>query len=162
MERFKFKHTRHEFIKVGKFLLSEKPVKFQFDDDLVWDLNLELSLFRNEFRSVGESVYVITVDDNPVYAGSYPISLGMGLLTYGDHLHHDQELRITWALEEGKRVELCLARDVFAEREGRMINISSSIQRDIIENEALPWSPKKPSPELEGVKTMAEIEPLLA
>jgi hypothetical protein len=162
MERFKFKHTRHEFIKVGKFLLSENPVKFQFDDDLVWDLNLELSLFHDEFRSVGESVYAITVDDTPVYVGLYAATLGMELLTFGDHLHHDQELRITWALEKGERVELCLARDVFAELEGRMINISSSIQRDIIENEALPWSPKEPSPELEGVKTMAEIERLLA
>ena len=162
MERFKFKHTHHEFIKVGKFLLSENPVKFQFDDDLVWDLNLELSLFSEEFRSVGESVYVITVDDAPVYVGLYNATLGMGLLTFGDHLHHDQELRITWALEKGKRVELCLGRDVFAELEGRLINISGSIQQDIIENEALPWSPKESSPELEGVKTMSEIERLLA
>lgn len=148
MERFKFKHTRHEFIKVGKFLLSENPVKFQFDDDLVWDLNLELSLFHDEFRSVGESVYAITVDDTPVYVGLYAATLGMELLTFGDHLHHDQELRITWALEKGERVELCLARDVFAELEGRMINISSSIQRDIIENEALPWSPNESPPVL--------------
>ena len=140
MNLITLKQTGHDFIKVGRFCIAEIPCTTRYNNDLVTELCIELQLANKHCKEIGSSAYLITVDGDPVYASSYSNHLGRSLLVWGNYTIPEQELRILLALEAGKEVDFYLARSVFANLNGRSINVSTSIEQDVIQFEGLPWN----------------------
>jgi len=140
MNLITLKQTGYDFIKVGRFCIAEIPCTTRYNNDLVTELCIELQLANKHCKEIGSSAYLITVDGDPVYASSYSNHLGRSLLVWGNYTIPEQELRILLALKAGKEVDFYLARSVFANLNGRSINVSTSIEQDIIQFEGLSWN----------------------
>lgn len=63
-----------EFVEVGEFYINEKPLNVTYDGkpDIV---SVSLKLVNDEIKKVGESAYLVYVDDELAYVGEYLYNL---------------------------------------------------------------------------------------
>ena len=129
----------HRFIKVGEFVKSENPLQIKFDGhDAI--ISVELALYREEFKKIGESVYMITMNTEPVYVGEYSGTLEDRWLKTrkSNYIWHNKDVQIAKYINEGNALCFYLARDIFVfTGAGKRINIAKSIEHDILQDNAL-------------------------
>ena len=61
-------------------------------------------------------------------------------------------------INAGKSVEFYLAKDVFVEFNGREINISKSLEHDILQAEDLPWNKRNVKVDMNGVIRISDLD----
>jgi hypothetical protein len=160
METITLENSKYEFVKVGQFVKSKAPLKVRFEgkDD---EVTIELQLYHEDIKKVGECVYLVTVDGVPMYVGEYSRTLESRWLRSGNYIWHNKDLLIIEEVNSGKRVDFYLAKNVYVMINGREINISKSIEHDILQVEHLPWNKRNAKVDVSGVRRVSDFEFLI-
>ncbi|WP_039926872.1 hypothetical protein [Alcanivorax sp. DG881] len=160
METITLENSKYEFVKVGRFVKSKTPLKVRFEgkDD---EVTMELELCHEDIKKVGECVYLVTVDGVPVYVGEYSRTLESRWLRSGNYIWHNKDLLIVEEVNSGRRVDFYLAKNVYVMINEREVNISKSIEHDILQVENLPWNTRNAKVDVSGVRRLAEFYAVL-
>ncbi len=125
----------YKFIKVGRFSISDKPLNVTYNGKQD-SVSVELKLDHDEYRDIGESVYLVLVNDAVKYVGEYSKSLSNRWIKRrkDNYIWHHQDINIAKALNERSEVLLYLLEDPFITHPcGIELNVSKAIEHDILQ-----------------------------
>lgn len=150
----------HKFVKVGEFVKSETPLQITFEGKPSV-VSVELKLYQEDFRKIGESVYMVTVNARPVYVGEYSGTLESRWLKNGkgSYIWHNRDVDIVREVDQGNKLDFYLARDVFAlTSTGKRVNIAKSIEHDILQDKDLDlWNKRNVAVDTIGHREILEF-----
>ena len=129
-----------EFVKIGCFILDASPilVTYRGKGDTV---NVSINFVDDLFKKSDESTYLILSDDEPVYVGEFSYNFEDRWLRNGCYIWHNKDFEIEEALKNHKEVSVWLIVDPFvALKNGTIINISKSIEQEILKNSPPLWN----------------------
>ena len=129
-----------EFIKVGSFCLSKTHLKYKYNSQQA-ETNLCIKLLYEGIQKLGESAYLIFVKNEPVYVGEYSYNFESRWLRKSKYSWHHKNNEIKDELINGNEVSIWVTRDPFVEIvKGHFVNISKSIEQEILKNQSMPWN----------------------
>jgi hypothetical protein len=129
-----------KFIEVGIFYVSDEPLEAKYNGKNTL-ASVCIKLRHDTFKKVGESAYILFVDEDLVYVGEYSYNLEDRWLKKGKYVWHHKDNDILKALKENRRVTLWLSMNPYITIEnGNSINISKSIEQEILKRLPLPWN----------------------
>jgi hypothetical protein len=129
------KFCDYEFIHVGKFVRTKKPLKVKFDGKQD-QVTVELEFVNERVKEISESVYLVTVNSEVKYVGEYSKTLGDRWLKRekDNYIWHSQDISISDELRNEHKVLLYLIKNPFiSHSNGHELNISKSIEHDILQ-----------------------------
>jgi hypothetical protein len=118
MEAITLENSKYEFVNVGQFVKSKAPlnVRFEGKDD---EVTIELQLYHEDIKKVGECVYLVAVDGVPMYVGEYSRTLESRWLRSGNYIWHNKDLMIIEEVASNFFMKISMAR---RERMGRSLS----------------------------------------
>lgn len=140
-----------EFVKLGHAYLCEEPLKpkgKKAGEPLMYqgkqlDWRVALKLEDERFLRVGESAYLVTLNDELVYVGEYSKTFESRWLRDGRYIWHGDKVDnlIKKALLNNDLVEIWITASPFADiGQGEQINISKAIEHKILRLCPPPWN----------------------
>ncbi|MEY8241892.1 MAG: hypothetical protein RPT25_16210 [Cycloclasticus sp.] len=129
-----------DFIKTGTFYRASSSItrKYKGKDEALY---LSLKLIDEDIKRVGESAYLLLVDDELVYVGEYSRNLANRWLVKGNYVWHHKDLDIIAAMADESSVTIWLVTDPFVMlKNGTKLNISKSIEQEVLRQHDLPWN----------------------
>jgi hypothetical protein len=136
------KFCEYIFIHVRNFVRSDTPLEITFDGKPNV-ITVDLNLLNENFRNIGESVYLITVNELVKYVGEYSKTLGERWIKRkkDKYIWHDQDINISNELKAGSKVSLYLIESPFCMLpNGIELNVAKAIEHDILQR--APTSPE--------------------
>lgn len=92
-----------------------------------------------------------------MYVGEYSRTLESRWLRSGNYIWHNKDLLIVEEVNSGKRVDFYLVKNVYVMINEREVNISKSIEHDILQIEDLPWNKRNAKVDVSGVRRVSDF-----
>ena len=128
------------FVKIGVFYLSNSPKQVKYNGETV-NLRLSLELISEDIKKLEESAYLLFADDELMYVGEYSFDLKDRWLRNGDYVWHHKDNEILSNLDNKRNVSIWATLNPYIEIEdGSTINISKSIESEILKKYDLLWN----------------------
>ncbi len=129
------------FMKIGNFYLNECTESVKYNGKKV-ELRLSMKLINENFKKLGESAYLLFVDDDQLmYVGEYSFNLNDRWLRNGDYVWHHKDREILTTIENQSDISIWATVNPYIEIEnGNKINISKSIESEVLKKYDLPWN----------------------
>lgn len=132
----------YEFVKVGTFHLAEEPHPVTYNGKKT-TINVVLDLVDKSFAKADESVYMVCKNGNECYVGEYSYNLTERWLRKGEYIWHHMDEKIEEELRSGCNIDIWIATNPYININGKMINISKSIEQEILKDKEPPtWNKK--------------------
>ncbi len=130
------------FVKVGQFLLSDKPYQFKN-----WTSKIVLSLYDKKYEKADETVYLVMSDHEILYVGEFTYNLKDRWISK-NHVNHHMHNNIEELLTRGKNLSIWLAISPYCETpEIGELNISKSLEQWIMREYQPKWNSRSKSSE---------------
>ena len=122
-----------KFVKVGEFYLSDKPYPVTFNGKADC-IKVCIEFVDDLFMKSDESAYLVYVDDELHYVGDFSYNLEDRWLRRHNYVWHgiDEDIEATLSLPDKKKVSLWLTVDPYTIHEAKKLNISKSIEQEIL------------------------------
>lgn len=135
----------YKFVEIGEFKISKIPLEVIYGGKAD-KVTVELELYSDKYKQIGESVYLIVLDGEPHYVGEYSKNLDSRWFKKENYIWHHKDIHISKALNNGAKVKLFLIDSPFINLEnGNELNISKSIEHDILKKKNLKWNKRNNS-----------------
>ena len=133
----------YEFVKVGKFIKKNGKSYTTDQGPNSVTLTVLIEFINDLFKKIDESVYAVLINDkNLVYIGEYSYNLKHRWIKGDDFAWHQTVNKISDEIDKKNCVSLWVICDPFIEIEGKKINISKSIEHEILKEEIPSWNNK--------------------
>lgn len=135
MELSKIKISGFEFVKIAEFFINQVTYKVTKGGKPV-SLDVSIKLIDQRFEKLDESAYVIMSGEEIVYVGEFSYSLKHRWIKGNNYAWHGTVDKIKIELQKLKPVSLWVTANPFSRR----INISKSIEHEILKTKLPPWN----------------------
>lgn len=129
-----------KFVKVGDFYINQEPknITYRGKPEII---TVSLKFTNELFRQSDESAYLVFSEDKLVYVGEYSYNLEDRWLRNKVYVWHHQDEKIENELKQRKEVSLwVVVNPMINLSEGTKLNISKSIEQEILKNNKPPWN----------------------
>ncbi len=123
-----------DFVKIGEFYENKEPLITRNKKPY----NLCINLIDDGFAKLGESAYVVLVEDEIRYVGEYVYNFKDRWLRQEIYSWHHIDHNIPSVLEEDKSVTIWVTINPYITIGDNEINISKSIENEILKNHTNP------------------------
>jgi len=138
-----------QFVKAGIFYLADVPWEGKGKKG-PWEVWASLKMIAKRFREADETAYLIFSGSDLKYVGEYTYSLEYRWLKKDeDYVKHEKYLNIEKDISDGNEVSIWLAVSPYYETDKIKLNISKSLEHEIIRHYSPEWNKRNKTKEWE-------------